>query len=161
LNRFLRTSNRGEYEQDQKVVDDAEKEEARERLKKNKVVKSIVEKVNENKKYDITEDVKALATDRLGPDAENQVLFNKEVKLLVRAIQEEFTTNFGSVHYRSIINQSNDTKTSVLVDIYDRGSMDKKEFAKFLQEASSLKIISTQVLIDIINQTGIGTVKQK
>lgn len=155
IGRFVRSTNRGEYEADQMVVEEERKNAALKLMQKKKVVNDIVEKLHKNPDYNAARDILDMAKERLGPEASDSAKLVKEFKLLNSAAQEEYVTNFGNVHYRSIINQSNDVKEKVMVDIWNRKAMNKKEFLDFVLTASNLSIISKEVRNNVLLSTGV------
>ncbi|HNV61953.1 MAG TPA: hypothetical protein PKN54_03305 [Candidatus Cloacimonas acidaminovorans] len=152
INRFYRITNRGDYEADQQIIKEERTKAAIELMIKKGVVNNLVEKINKDPKYDPTVDLIKLAKERIGDD-KNIKEIASEYKTLNNALQEEYITNFGNVHYRSLMNQSNDAKEKLLLDIYDRGYMDDKEYLKFILTSLSLKIISKEIAAPILVQT--------
>lgn len=159
IGRFVRSTNRGEYEADQKVVQEESKAAALKLMEKKKVVNDIVEKVHKDPNYNAGMDLLNLAKQRLGNEASDNKKLVKEFKLLNSAAQEEYVTNFGNIHYRSIINQSNDVKEKVMIDIWNRKDMSEKEFIDFVMTATNLNIISKEIRNNVLISAGLAAKK--
>jgi len=154
IGRFLRITNTGEYEEDQKITKEIANKQAIKLLEKTEAINDLAEKYHKDKTTNLEGELYKLAKDRLGEGVEDKDIVG-EMKLLYSSLQDKYMSAYGNVHYRSIINASNEQKIAIINNIWDKKLMTKKEFGEFLKEAAALKIISVDVLREVsknINQ---------
>lgn len=152
LNRFYRVTNYGLYEPTKEVIKRGKEEAAVKLMEKNESVINIVESIKKNPKYDYSNDIMNLAKERLGLEANDPEKLNTEVKNLMNSTQDLYIKSFGGPYLGTLMNQSNDIKQDILVDIYNNKRITKKDFADLVNRALSLKIISTEVAMETFKE---------
>jgi len=152
LNRFYRVTNYGLYEPTKEVIKQGKEEAAVKLMEKNQSVINIVESIKKDPKYDYSNDIMKLAKERLGLEADDPKKLNAEVKNLVNSTQDVYIKSFGGPYLGTLMNQSNDIKQDILVDIYNNKRITNKDFADLVNRALSLKIISTEVATETFKE---------